>query len=285
MIGALDAHDFPRHRAIMRMALLSATLVTMVALPAAADVLTSVEPGFAYLHHTRHSDAPLDTTEKGAVPTIAIAAQLDMESWFARLRFTALGGRTDYQVWDPTTDVYRTDTANTWLSPELAVGGRVEVDEGVQLIEYVGLAYHSWARALDTPGNTTWFQRWGALAIGTRFEARVAPRADLAIEGALVPSFLALVRLEHDVYATRTMSPTGKLGGRAEVTSTYRIGERFRLGLRLSWQYTAFGESPPVALRMKDGAQVIADGVPVMSGQPAEWVHVLAATATAGWSW
>jgi hypothetical protein len=257
--------------------------------PARAETLsvaTTVNAGISYVGHTRASDAPINTTERGALPAAAVEATVAAPSpVFARARLVAMTGRTDYEVWDPNTEVFRTTTANTWIAPDVAIGARLEIDPNVQLVEYVGFAYHYWRREIEAVGAATWFQRWGAVPIGLRLEARLAEPLELTVEAAVAPSLLAAVRVESDAYSPIDLEPAGKLGGRARAGLTYSVAPRFLIGALIAWEYTAFGESPTVVVRDQSGAPVAQPGAPGgvrWTMHPAEHLHQLSAMATVG---
>ncbi|MBI2389787.1 MAG: hypothetical protein HYV09_09365 [Deltaproteobacteria bacterium] len=265
--------------------------VALVALPARAGdlaVRTTAGVGMVYVDHTRQSDAPIDTTERGFLPAAAVEAVTSGDlPLFARLRVTAIAGKTDYRVWDPTTDVFRATTTNRWITPELAIGGRLEIEDDIRLVEYVGLAYHYWARSIDAVGAADWQQRWAALAIGTRLEARVARPVDLTIEAALVPSFHAAVRIDSERSAPIDLEPTGKLGARVRVASSWSFTRRLAAGLLAGWEYAAFGESPWAVVRDRNGDPITHPAGPGgvwITMHPAERVHQLWMLATLGFT-
>lgn len=118
-----------------------------------------------------------------------------------------------------------------------------------------------------------------------RLEARVARPLELTVEGALVPSFSAAVRVESDSFSPIDLAPTGMLGGRARVGLAYTVGSRFLIGAVAAWEYTAFGESRPVVVRDRSGAPIARPGAPGgvwITMHPAERVHQLSAMATFG---
>lgn len=188
---------------------------------ATADELTvdaKVAGGVTYLSHTRASDAPLDTTEKGALPALAIEATTAPPfPWIVRARLGAFGGPTAFRLWQPTGELHAT-THHRWLSPEVAVGGRLEVEDGVWLGEYVGFGYTWWRRSVDLEGQPEWTQRWASLAIGTVLQARLGASMELVVDAALVPSFAGAVHVENDTYGPTDFEPVGKLGGRAHAS-------------------------------------------------------------------
>jgi len=262
----------------------TALLVSSHALADDLRIATTVSAGATWIHHTRASNNPVPFTERGTLAATSIVVQLDAPtSWFARLQLDLAQGTTDLHGEVVRGTAVDEKTRNLFLSPELDLGGRFDIDPDLYLVEYCGIGYRHWRRDIQADGAAHWDRSWAAIAIGTMLEARVAPRTRLVIDAALVPAFLAKVNLTGIVYQNTpqddvSLSPQGKLGFRARIAVTHDLGAHARIGLLAGYDYVAFGVSAlttPRPVQLPDGSSGL-----YATMEPAASTHQVSGQAT-----